>query len=235
MGRKGHPPGHDRAPDDAAAPPCRAAVWQRHIADRDVGADTPSTRVVHDVLLTDVGLPGINGQVPRRRRQGMARRVRGRIAARRLLASRLHAAIRRSEGVIPPSLAESNGMLSWRGTADGTAGAGEFLILLLLDDGRIVPGASPETALGQQLVVSQRRQRNARRAERHPSAGGRIQYPCRHHNDHAGCRLEGKQRIRLRAVRYADTERGAHSAPPKVGFAVDSPLEESGFELLVPP
>jgi hypothetical protein len=49
-------------------------------------------------------------------------------------------------------------MLSWRGAADSTAGAGEFLMLLLLDDYRIVPGASSETALGQQLMqLSQRR------------------------------------------------------------------------------
>ena len=49
-------------------------------------------------------------------------------------------------------------MLSWRGAADSTAGAGEFLMLLLLDDGRIVPGASSETALDQQLMqLSQRR------------------------------------------------------------------------------
>jgi hypothetical protein len=72
--------------------------------------------------------------------------------------ARRASAIRRSDGVIPRSLAESNGMLSWRGTADGTAAADEFLMLLLLDDDRIVLGASPETALGQELVqLSQRR------------------------------------------------------------------------------
>jgi len=43
-------------------------------------------------------------------------------------------------------------MLSWRGAADGTAGVGEFFMLLLLDDDRIVPGASSETALDQQLM-----------------------------------------------------------------------------------
>jgi hypothetical protein len=43
-------------------------------------------------------------------------------------------------------------MLSWRGAADSTPDAGEFLMLLLLDDGRIVPGASSETSLGQQLM-----------------------------------------------------------------------------------
>jgi hypothetical protein len=63
--------------------------------------------------------------------------------------------------------------------------------LLLLDDGRIVLGASSETVLDQQLMqLHQRRYRQARRAESHPSADGRIQYPCRGHNDHARCRLE---------------------------------------------
>jgi len=49
-------------------------------------------------------------------------------------------------------------MLSWRGAADSTPDAGEFLMLLLLDDGLIAPGASSETVLGQQLMqLSQRR------------------------------------------------------------------------------
>jgi hypothetical protein len=78
-------------------------------------------------------------------------------ASNRRLASRA-TATRRSEGVIPRNLAESNAMLSWRGAADSTAGADEFLMLLLWDDGRIVPGASSETALDQQLMqLSQRR------------------------------------------------------------------------------
>jgi hypothetical protein len=59
-------------------------------------------------------------------------------------------------------------MLSWRGVAGSTSDAGEFLMLLLLDDGRIVPGASSETALGQQLMqLSQRRQCDAWCAEVH--------------------------------------------------------------------
>jgi hypothetical protein len=53
---------------------------------------------------------------------------------------------------------ESSDMLSWRGGADGSAGVGRFLIMLLLDDVRIVPGASPETAFDQQpMQVKQRR------------------------------------------------------------------------------
>jgi hypothetical protein len=82
-------------------------------------------------------------------------------------------------------------MLSWRGAADGSAAVGRFLILLLQDDIRIVPGASSETALDQQVMqLNQRRDRHARRAERHSGAGGGIQDPRRGHDDHAGCRLE---------------------------------------------
>jgi hypothetical protein len=73
------------------------------------------------------------------------------------LASRA-TAIRRSDKVIPRSLAESNAMLSWRGATDSIAVADEFFMLLLLDDGRIVPGVSSKTALDQQLMqLSQRR------------------------------------------------------------------------------
>ena len=82
-------------------------------------------------------------------------------------------------------------MLSWRGAADGRAGVGRLLILLLLDDGRIVQRASSETALDQQVMqLIQCRYRHARRAERHSGAGGGIQDPGRGHDDHAGCRLE---------------------------------------------
>jgi hypothetical protein len=78
-------------------------------------------------------------------------------ASNRTLANWVTAAWR-SEGDIPRSVAESNGMLSWRGAADSTVGAGEFFMLLLLGDGRIVPGASSETALGQLFMqLSQRR------------------------------------------------------------------------------
>jgi hypothetical protein len=38
-------------------------------------------------------------------------------------------------------------MLSWRGAGDGSVDVGRFLILLLLDDVRIVQGALPESAL----------------------------------------------------------------------------------------
>jgi hypothetical protein len=64
--------------------------------------------------------------------------------------------------------------------------------LLLLDDG-IVPGASSETALGQELMqLNQRRHCNARRTQLHSCAGGGIQHPGRHHDNHAGRHLDMK-------------------------------------------
>jgi hypothetical protein len=82
-------------------------------------------------------------------------------------------------------------MLSWRGAAAGGAGVGRRLILLLLDDGRIAQGVSSETALDQQVMqFNQRRYRHARRAERHSGAGGGIEHPCRHHDNHAGRHLD---------------------------------------------
>ncbi|HUH06778.1 MAG TPA: hypothetical protein VML96_03120 [Egibacteraceae bacterium] len=78
-------------------------------------------------------------------------------------------------------------MLSWRGAVDGSAGGDGFLIMLLLDDGRIAPGASSETVLDQQLMqLSECRHRHARRADLHAGAGDRVEHPRRHHRDHAG-------------------------------------------------
>src|SRR5216683_3902812 len=63
--------------------------------------------------------------------------------------------------------------------------------MLPLDDGRIVPGASSESALDQQLMqLNQRRYRDARRAEPHSGAGDGIEHPCRHHDDYTGCYLD---------------------------------------------
>ena len=82
-------------------------------------------------------------------------------------------------------------MSSWRGAVDGGAGAGRFLILLLLDDLQTIQGASSDPALGQQAVqLSQRRDGNPRRAERHSGAGDRVQHPLRDHRDHARRRFE---------------------------------------------
>jgi hypothetical protein len=82
-------------------------------------------------------------------------------------------------------------MVSWRGATGGRAGVGRLLILLLLDDGRIVPGASSETAFSQQLMqLNQCRYRHARRTEPHPGADGRIQDPRCGHDDHPRRRLE---------------------------------------------
>jgi len=82
-------------------------------------------------------------------------------------------------------------MLSWRGAAGGSAGVGRLLILLPLDDDRIVPGASSETALDQQLMqLNQRQYRDARRPEPHSGAGDGIEHPRRHDDDHTGRYLD---------------------------------------------
>jgi len=95
--------------------------------------------------------------------------------------------VRRSGGSIPRSLAESNGILSWRGAADDSAGVGRFHILLLLDGGRIAQEALSQAVLGQQLMeLSQRRYGDARRAECHSGADRRIEHPCRQPDDQAG-------------------------------------------------
>jgi hypothetical protein len=82
-------------------------------------------------------------------------------------------------------------MLSWRGAVAG-ADAGRFLMLLLLDDVRIAPGASSETAFDQQMMkVEQRRYRHAWRADRrHAGADDRIQHPRGDRRDHARNRLD---------------------------------------------
>ncbi len=69
-------------------------------------------------------------------------------------------------------------MLSWRGLAiRAAAGPNGRLILLLLDIG-IVRGASPDSPPVQEITkLDQRHDRDARGAERHPTAGDRIERP----------------------------------------------------------
>jgi hypothetical protein len=82
-------------------------------------------------------------------------------------------------------------MLSWLGGLDGSVGIGRFLIMLLLDDVRIVPGASPETAFNQEVTqLNQPRHRHARRADLHSDASHRIQHPRWDHRNYAGCCLD---------------------------------------------
>jgi hypothetical protein len=77
-------------------------------------------------------------------------------------------------------------MVSWRGAVD-SVGTGCFLMLLLLDDDRIVPGTSSETTRDQQMMeVKQRRHSYARRTDpRHADAGDGVQHPRGDGGDHA--------------------------------------------------
>lgn len=82
-------------------------------------------------------------------------------------------------------------MLSWRGAVVGSDAVGWDDIMLLLDDGRIVRGASPGTVLDQQVMqADQRRYRHMRKTDGHAGTGGRIQHPGRHYDDDAGRRLD---------------------------------------------
>jgi hypothetical protein len=82
-------------------------------------------------------------------------------------------------------------MVSWRGAVD-SAGTGCFLMLLLLHDDRIVPGASSETTRDQQMMkVEQRRYCYARRADRrHAGTGDGVQHPGGDGGDHARHHLD---------------------------------------------
>ena len=62
-------------------------------------------------------------------------------------------------------------MLSWRGTVDDWAGAGRFRILFPLDDSVIVPGASSETTLAEQMMKLEQRRYVTRGASKRPVPG----------------------------------------------------------------
>jgi hypothetical protein len=99
-------------------------------------------------------------------------------------------ATRRSKVLIFWSFPEPNGMLSWRGP-DGCGNGGTLRILLLLDDGCIARRASSDSLLGQQpMQLGQRRYGHARCAQRHSGAGGRVEHPRGHDDDHAGRRFD---------------------------------------------
>lgn len=81
-------------------------------------------------------------------------------------------------------------MLSWSRAA-GNGSVGRLLILLLLGDGRIVQGASPETTFNQLLMqLCQRRYGHARHAKRHSGASAGIEHPGGHDDDHTRRRFE---------------------------------------------
>ena len=80
--------------------------------------------------------------------------------------------------------------------------------MLLLDDFRIVPGASPETAFDQEMVqLNKPGHRHVRRADLHSGASHRIEHPHRYYSHHAGRRLDvgNAARTTLLAVANPDT------------------------------
>ncbi len=63
--------------------------------------------------------------------------------------------------------------------------------MLLLDDVRIAPGASPETAFDQEVMqLNEPRHCHARSPDLHSDASHRIQHPRRDHRNHAECCLD---------------------------------------------
>ena len=99
--------------------------------------------------------------------------------------------IRRSAGVIPRSLAGSNGMLSWRGAVDNSTDDGGVFISLLPNGHWTTRGASSETVLDQQLMqLRQRRYGHTRRSQAHSGTGGGIEHPCCYDDDDAGSHLD---------------------------------------------
>jgi hypothetical protein len=103
---------------------------------------------------------------------------------------RRESAVSRSVTLMPLSGQGSNGIQSCLGAGTRAADGAGRLILLLQDDGRIVREASPDSLLHQQTVeLNQRRDRHARRPQRHAGAGGGIKHPGRHHDDLAGNHL----------------------------------------------
>jgi hypothetical protein len=87
-------------------------------------------------------------------------------------------------------------MLSCRGVADGDGmDIGGFLMLLLLNDAGIARGASPKTAVHQQMMqIDKRRDRDARRPDLHAGARDRIEHPRGDYRDYAGCHLDVNDR-----------------------------------------
>src|SRR4051812_20993507 len=96
----------------------------------------------------------------------------------------------RSGGLMPRNVTPSSARLSWRGAG---AGAGPVLwlsISLLLDDDRVVRGASPISSLAEEsMQFDERVHRYPTGADLHACARDRIKHPRRHNRDDAGLRF----------------------------------------------
>ena len=97
----------------------------------------------------------------------------------------------RSGGLRPRNFTESSARLSWRGAG---AGAGPVLglsISLLLDDDRVVWGASPISALAEEsMQFDERVHRYPAQADLHARARDRIEHPRCDNRDDAGLRFD---------------------------------------------
>ena len=106
-------------------------------------------------------------------------------------------ALARWLGLVPWSTGDSNTMLSWRGVVGaGDAGSircdlGGRVILLLAIGVEDTAGASPKSALGQQLMqVDEGAHRCAGSTQFHTCARGGVEHPRRHDQDYAWCDLD---------------------------------------------
>jgi hypothetical protein len=97
----------------------------------------------------------------------------------------------RSGGLMPRNFTESSARLSWRGAVAGAGPVFWFSISLLLDDDRVVRGASPISSLAEEsMQFDERVHRYPAGADLHTCARDRIEHPRRHNRDDAGLRFD---------------------------------------------
>jgi hypothetical protein len=97
----------------------------------------------------------------------------------------------RSGGLMPRNVTQSSARLSWRGAGAGAGPDFWFSISLLLDDDRVVRGASPISALAEEsMQFDERGRRYPADADLHACARDRIEHPRRHNRDDAGLRFD---------------------------------------------
>src|SRR3954465_6028896 len=111
-------------------------------------------------------------------------------ASRRMRASRTMMTVR-SGGLMPRNVTESSARLSWRGAGAGAGPVLWFSISLLLDDDRVVRGASLISALAEEsMQFDERVHRYPADADLHACARDRIEHPRRYNRDDAGLRFD---------------------------------------------